>query len=1198
MSRSDRKFASPTKMKEETQPPAEIRERNLWSETHRHSSSHRGHSPKWTDWDASDVKSKDRSGWPSWQFSQGENDMQKDDTISRDVRKISNSPTFDEQGYEEYGHSPDNCQTLSYRGRGRDRKRSRSRSKSRSRDRGRIRSPRRDENRGRGRGRNRSWERGRSRSRSRSPFRDLRHASYELTEKRSGSRMTSKACRDFSVGKCRRGSQCGFSHHGNLNYRDGGSSENDLTERRRSRADDGGALTYGNNKWAADNPRDSISDGYRKYYEEDESLRDSRKDTLCCIDFLKGKCRRGASCRYPHHHNSAGDNYDTENKKVFYDRDVKREANKSGKYPCKYFSMGKCHRNDCRFSHDGPAAGTLDGRLRNDKGGHNLDDKNESWNGPKWGDDAGFPDTAKVTVREEDMKKSWNGPTWDDVAGFADEPKATGWGDSTQTNYHGPMSADNRTDDKWCHSVEDESKVKGGPGGNEKVADRGEFLSHITETANAKGWGEDKKISWNDPQCDALKSPSDRLQPTGWGDSSFKNKNSHDPMVADEQNDDKWGPSLENERKARGGPGWNEMATDGLKVLTSNRQNGRNGRSRDDRRGYDLDYKNKSRSGSRDAVAVFPYTAKATGHGEDKKKPWNGPTWDDVADSLDRPETTGWGGTSIGNTEVMIPGGNGKDSHDSTASEKPSNDRWGCSLGDERKARGGRGWKSRNEKAADGVEFLTSNQQNGSNRMSHDDRRDYNLDDKNKSQTGSRDATAGFPYNVKVKGQEEDKKKSWNGPTWDDVEDSLDRPKATGWGGSSTRNTDSHDPAAAEKQSDYNMGHSLAKKKKAMSGPGQTEKVSGRDDFLSSHWQKGSNGADKGITELIDSKMLIYGKQHQNNAQGSELQTLGGISTHVHEQNMIPDTSARQLDDTSMQPEIPEISYIQPHQLQGVDNSMAIAARSDAVNQLQLSENDTHRTKVLGDSLGSPPPSSLSGTDQSCHKLSLKPSNFLNIDLNKSVQHKVSTLNSQNQAQIHCKEVVNTPEMTEFGDPQKSHIGQQNPPNTTGLVHPNSSKVSESGGLEVEYQESSMLKLDLEEAVAKPEVNVSNDIVTEDNRNNDKGEKRKQEQENIHLGGVDAHYKVEESQDEKAMRLFKISLVELVKEILNPTWKQGKMSKEVYKTIVKKAVDKVTSTIHGVQIPKTQEHIDHYISFSKLKISNLVEAYVEKFQNN
>lgn len=174
---------------------------------------------------------------------------------------------------------------------------------------------------------------------------------------------------------------------------------------------------------------------------------------------------------------------------------------------------------------------------------------------------------------------------------------------------------------------------------------------------------------------------------------------------------------------------------------------------------------------------------------------------------------------------------------------------------------------------------------------------------------------------------------------------------------------------------------------------------------------------------------------------------------------------------------------------------------------------------------------------------------------------------------------------------QISQIGQQNPPNTTGLAHPNSSKVSKSGGLEVEYQESSMLKL--EEAVAKPEVNVSNEIVTEDNRNNDKGEKHKQEQENIHLGGVDAHCKVEESnssQDEKAMRLFKIALVELVKEILNPTWKQGKMSKEVYKTIVKKAVDKVTSTIHGVQIPKTQEHIDHYISFSKLKISNLVEV--------
>lgn len=85
--------------------------------------------------------------------------------------------------------------------------------------------------------------------------------------------------------------------------------------------------------------------------------------------------------------------------------------------------------------------------------------------------------------------------------------------------------------------------------------------------------------------------------------------------------------------------------------------------------------------------------------------------------------------------------------------------------------------------------------------------------------------------------------------------------------------------------------------------------------------------------------------------------------------------------------------------------------------------------------------------------------------------------------------------------------------------------------------------------------------------------------------------KVEEG-DEKAMRQFKIVLVEFVKEILKPTWKEGKMSREVYKTIVKKVVEKVSSSIQGVQIPRTQEKIDQYLAFSKSKITKLVEAYV------
>ncbi|CAA3032738.1 zinc finger CCCH domain-containing 55 [Olea europaea subsp. europaea] len=104
-------------------------------------------------------------------------------------------------------------------------------------------------------------------------------------------------------------------------------------------------------------------------------------------------------------------------------------------------------------------------------------------------------------------------------------------------------------------------------------------------------------------------------------------------------------------------------------------------------------------------------------------------------------------------------------------------------------------------------------------------------------------------------------------------------------------------------------------------------------------------------------------------------------------------------------------------------------------------------------------------------------------------------------------------------------------------------------------------------------------------------------QENKHSENLDGHGKVDEGsamKDDKGMRLFKNALVEFVKEILKPTWKEGRMSREVHKTIVKKVVDKVTSTMQGDHIPKTQSKVEQYLTASKLKITKLVEAYLER----
>ncbi|KAL8132885.1 hypothetical protein AgCh_008383 [Apium graveolens] len=129
------------------------------------------------------------------------------------------------------------------------------------------------------RGRSRRGGRDNSKSRSRSPCNGLKQASY----------------RYFASGKCFRGNQCKFLHHDYLKRRDRDPPRNELTERPRFRADDKGALQCDDYYGSAGGPRDNICDSSADYCEEDES----RKSTLCCKDFLKGKCFWKQSHRYP-----------------------------------------------------------------------------------------------------------------------------------------------------------------------------------------------------------------------------------------------------------------------------------------------------------------------------------------------------------------------------------------------------------------------------------------------------------------------------------------------------------------------------------------------------------------------------------------------------------------------------------------------------------------------------------------------------------------------------------------------------------------------------------------------------------------------------------------------------------------------------------------------------------------------------------
>ncbi|KAJ0232511.1 hypothetical protein HA466_0290070 [Hirschfeldia incana] len=105
-----------------------------------------------------------------------------------------------------------------------------------------------------------------------------------------------------------------------------------------------------------------------------------------------------------------------------------------------------------------------------------------------------------------------------------------------------------------------------------------------------------------------------------------------------------------------------------------------------------------------------------------------------------------------------------------------------------------------------------------------------------------------------------------------------------------------------------------------------------------------------------------------------------------------------------------------------------------------------------------------------------------------------------------------------------------------------------------------------------------------------------EEEEEEDDGAGDENSKKEK--DPKGMKAFKFALVEIVKELLKPAWKEGGMNKDAYKSIVKKAVEKVTGAIQTGSIPQTQEKIDQYLSASKPKLTKLVQAYISKVKKS
>ncbi|KAI3741172.1 hypothetical protein L1987_58839 [Smallanthus sonchifolius] len=83
--------------------------------------------------------------------------------------------------------------------------------------------------------------------------------------------------------------------------------------------------------------------------------------------------------------------------------------------------------------------------------------------------------------------------------------------------------------------------------------------------------------------------------------------------------------------------------------------------------------------------------------------------------------------------------------------------------------------------------------------------------------------------------------------------------------------------------------------------------------------------------------------------------------------------------------------------------------------------------------------------------------------------------------------------------------------------------------------------------------------------------------------------------ESKSLRHFRAALIDFVKELVRPSWRDGKLSKDAHKMIVKKAVDKVLTSLPPEHIPNIQESIDTYLTSSQPKLTKLVEGYIEKY---
>ncbi|XP_057541917.1 zinc finger CCCH domain-containing protein 55-like isoform X2 [Amaranthus tricolor] len=332
--------------------------------------------------------------------------------------------------------------------------------------------------------RSRSRSRSRNRSRSRSPLRTFRQEPTVTDRNRGRSGASAHICRDFAAGRCRRGNNCHFLHQ-----------DSELYDSRRHLDDrEGGRRRTGTSKYS---PDDNKGHAIR-----------TEKFAHICNDFLKGRCRRGESCRFVHretavevfekgpvedvyknkdpdhrsrelysdHNQRSRDSYPDHghrSRDPSPDRNHEYEPPRKGETPCKFFASGNCqHGTRCRFSHQVKDSFSSE-RSRDDR--RDLDrDVSHGWDGPRW-NDATISTAPVVQGWEEDKNENqvriqgggrdpdhkyegdriWDGPTWTDATTVPIFATVHGWGEDKNevTEVANDITRTRPGDNSWSHDI-------------------------------------------------------------------------------------------------------------------------------------------------------------------------------------------------------------------------------------------------------------------------------------------------------------------------------------------------------------------------------------------------------------------------------------------------------------------------------------------------------------------------------------------------------------------------------------------------------------------------------------------------------------------------------------------------------------------------------------------------------------------------